>query len=144
REDWIGSPLLLQYFGEAFAGVKFFERLDGVLERPEQEADVIEIYYLCLLLGYKGKYHTFLEDQLPGVVKNVEEKLRLAGRLNKNILAPHWLAKDHPEPPAPAPELPRWVKMSCGVALAAVALAYLLFSLLLILNLNSAKQILLK
>ena len=44
--------------------VKFFERLDNLLARPEIEgADVVEVYYLCLLLGFKGKYNFYLLEE---------------------------------------------------------------------------------
>ena len=71
RNDWERFPLQLEYFQEQFAGVKFFERMDALLKNAESEADVLEVYYLCLLLGFKGKYHIYLEDQLPGVLQNV-------------------------------------------------------------------------
>ena len=81
RNEWERFPLQLEYFQEQFAGVKFFERMDVLLKNAESEADVLEVYYLCLLLGFKGKYHIYLEDQLPGVLQNVAEHLRRVGRL---------------------------------------------------------------
>ncbi len=144
RGEWERQPLQLEYFKEVHAGLKFFERLDILLKNAEQEADVIEVYYLCLLLGFKGKYHIFLEDQLPGVINNVETRLRQAGRLTKNALAPHWLAKDQPDPPRAAPVTPRWVKLAGGSALGAVVLVYLLLNFLLAGYLTDTKQLLLK
>src|SRR5262245_26077062 len=76
REEWERYPMQLEYFKEALAGNKFFERLDWLLKQGESEADVVEVYYLCLLFGFKGKYDVFLEDQLPAVVSNVAEHLR--------------------------------------------------------------------
>ena len=146
RNDWERFPLQLEYFQEQFAGVKFFERMDALLKNAESEADVLEVYYLCLLLGFKGKYHIYLEDQLPGVLQNVAEHLRRVGRLRESVLSPHWKLNDQPGPPpeTKVPVLPAWVKMVAALSLGIVALSYLFFQLLLTTHANEVKQLLLK
>ena len=146
RNEWERFPLQLEYFQEQFAGVKFFERMDVLLKNAESEADVLEVYYLCLLLGFKGKYHIYLEDQLPGVLQNVAEHLRRVGRLRESVLSPHWKLNDQPVPPpeTKVPVLPAWVKMVAALSLGIVALSYLFFQLLLTTHANEVKQLLLK
>lgn len=144
RDEWERNPLQLDYFQEAFAGVKFFDRLDEMLKNIEPEADVVEVYYLCLLLGFKGKYHIFLEDQLPAVINNVAEHLRRVGRLRTSVLSPHWQMNDQPAPPPAAPELPRWIKTGVAAALGFVGLIYLALSFFLTSSLNEVRQALLK
>lgn len=146
RNEWERYPLQLEYFKEQFAGVKFFERLEALLKNVEQEADVVEVYYLCLLLGFKGKYHIYLEDQLPGVLHNVAENLRRVGRLKSSLLSPHWKLNDQPQPPkeSKVPEMPAWVRLVVAASLGVVALAWLLFQFLLTSNANGIKQLLLK
>jgi type VI protein secretion system component VasF len=52
------------------AGVKFFDRLDAAMREIEARADVVEVYYLCLLFGYKGKYNiSFLEGERVTIIK---------------------------------------------------------------------------
>ncbi len=146
RNEWERYPLQLQYFQEQFAGVKFFDRLEAMLKNAEAEADVIEVYYLCLLLGLKGKYHIYLEDQLPGVLQNVADHLQRVGRLKNTILSPHWKLTDQPNPPqeTKVPELPAWVKLVAAASLGLVALSYLLFQFLLTNQANGTNEILLK
>lgn len=122
RQEWESTPLQLVYFEEHLAGVKFFERLDGLMRDVEANADVVEVYYLCLVLGFKGKYNIYLlEEQLRETVQAVAARLRAAGRLKPNALSAHWRASDHPE--APRDEgLPVWVKVG-GPALVALAVA---------------------
>ena len=146
REEWGRYPLQLEYFKEHLAGTKFFDRLDVLLKRAEAEADVIEIYYLCLLLGYKGKYHIFLEDQLPEVIGRVAEALRRVGRLRSGLLSPHWKASDQPAPAAAAPAvaLPSWVKIGLAAALGLVILGFVIFTWLLNSSLSALRQELLK
>jgi type VI secretion system protein ImpK len=146
RNEWERYPLQLQYFQEQFAGVKFFDRLETLLKHTEAEADVIEVYYLCLLLGFKGKYHIYLEDQLPGVLQNVAGQLQRVGRLKNSLLSPHWKLNDQPAPPqeSKVPVMPAWVKLVALGSLALVALSYLLFQLLLTNQANGTNEILLK
>ena len=140
REEWERYPLQLEYFKEALAGNKFFDRLDVLLKEGAPEADVIEVYYLCLLLGFKGKYDVFLEDQLPAVIAHVAEQLRKAGRLRERALSPHGLLNDQPAPPSPEPELPRWVKLAAVSAVGIVIFAYLVFNWSLLSTLEAAMR----
>jgi type VI secretion system protein ImpK len=144
KEEWEKYPLQLEYFREALAGMKFFDRLDDLLKRVETEADVVEIYYLCLLMGFKGKYDVFLEDQLPGEINKVTERLRQAGRLRGGALSPHWKATDQPEPPPPEPELPRWVIWTAVGSLGMVALVYTVLNWILITDINDFMRSMLK
>jgi type VI secretion system protein ImpK len=144
KEEWEKYPLQLEYFREALAGTKFFERLDALLKRAETEADVVEVYYLCLLLGFKGKYDVFLEDQLPGEINKVTERLRQVGRLRSGALSPHWKVTDQPEPPPPDPELPRWVIWTAVGSVGMVALVYTILNWILIGDVNDFMRSLLK
>ncbi|MCF6775348.1 DotU family type IV/VI secretion system protein [Thiotrichales bacterium 19X7-9] len=51
---WKKAMLQQKYFNTTRAGEIFFEKLDTI---PPGEIDLIEIYFYCLKLGFKGKYH---------------------------------------------------------------------------------------
>ena len=55
RQEWMLEPLQLVYFNENTAGEGFFVRLDA-LEREPARLQVLEIFYLCLALGFQGKF----------------------------------------------------------------------------------------
>jgi len=55
RQEWLLEPLQLVYFNENTAGEGFFSRLEA-LERDPARLHVLEIYYVCLTLGFQGKY----------------------------------------------------------------------------------------
>ena len=55
RQEWMLEPLQLVYFNENTAGEGFFTRLDA-LERDPTRVHVLEVYYLCLTLGFLGRY----------------------------------------------------------------------------------------
>lgn len=131
RDEWEKNPLQLEHFSEHLAGNKFFERLNLMLKNIDADADVVEVYYVCLLLGYKGKYNIYLlEDQLRKIILNVADHLRHVGRLRPNALSAHWLATDQPTPPQ-TPRLPLWVKIAGPVLLGFVVLVYGVLYLLL-------------
>lgn len=142
REQWEKYPLQLKYFGEHLAGVKFFERLDALLGDVEAQADVVEVYYLCLLLGYKGQYKIFQAAQLKAVIENTAEQLRRAGRLRDGHLSLRWKATDQPGAP-PREGWEAWAKVG-GFGLCALLLLYVLLGSLLSSDLRSAKEMLLR
>jgi type VI secretion system protein ImpK len=51
RTRW--QHLMLAYFGTLNAGEEFFQRLEQL---PPQSNNLLEIYYLCLSLGFEGRY----------------------------------------------------------------------------------------
>ena len=139
REEWEKFPLQLEYFREHLAGVKFFDRLDDLLKDVETEASVVEVYYLCLLLGFKGQHQVYLEEQLQRVIEDTAAKLRAAGRLQEGELSPHWRVNDQPEPKGD-PTLPAWLKISTVAALAFIVLLYTVLLIFLRSDIIDAKQ----
>jgi type VI secretion system protein ImpK len=142
REQWEKYPLQLEYFGEHLAGVKFFDRLDGLLRDPNSAPEIVEVYYLCLVLGYKGKYMIF-PDQLQGVMENVADYLRRVGRLRAVGLSPHWKVADQPAPIVD-PGLPRWLKVGGGVAIALAVLVFMILFFWVRSDVNAAREQLLR
>jgi len=54
--DWIEKGLLHEMRGESGAGEGFFAQLDQICMDPEANADLIEFFYICLALGFEGRY----------------------------------------------------------------------------------------
>jgi type VI secretion system protein ImpK len=65
RSTWQREPLQLKFYQTTNAGELFFERLNVL---AAHQNDVREVYYLCLAMGFKGRYgnveDSFLLDQL--------------------------------------------------------------------------------
>jgi len=130
REEWEKYPLQLEYFGEHLAGNKFFDRLEAMLKQMDAAADAIEVYYVCLLLGFKGKYAIYGADELENTIRRTAEALQLGGRLKHIDLAPHAFVEDQPEPPKKHLFLPTWAKIIAGLGLILSVIVY--FALLLV------------
>jgi type VI secretion system protein ImpK len=56
--DWARRPMQQELFGGLMAGEWFFQHVDELLAAPDSPplADVLEVYGLCLLLGFRGRY----------------------------------------------------------------------------------------
>src|ERR1035438_9900961 len=56
--EWLRKPLQAELFGTHTAGEEFFVALQQLLGRADSNdlADLIEIHYLCLLLGFSGRH----------------------------------------------------------------------------------------
>jgi len=88
-----------------------------------QAADLLEVFYLCLLLGYKGRYAVSGGGDLRVVLETVREKIRQI-RGGSGVLSPHWML---PPEAVRAPQIDPWVKRLGYLAIASLALVVLLF-----------------
>jgi type VI secretion system protein ImpK len=87
RQQWMSQPLQLTYFNENTAGEGFFQRMQALEQRPNQ-AHVLEIYYLCLTLGFRGKYALQAAGDLDAVEERVGSVLGRQLRASDE-LSPH-------------------------------------------------------
>ena len=57
KDEWLNRPLQMVFFDDFSAGETFYEKLDSArTNRTPKAADVLEVFHLCLALGFKGKY----------------------------------------------------------------------------------------
>lgn len=54
--NWANSSLLGHFYNETYGGEKFFQILDQLLRAPAKYIDLLEVVYICLSLGFEGKY----------------------------------------------------------------------------------------
>jgi type VI secretion system protein ImpK len=122
--DWRRQPLQEELFGRAIAGNVFFQNLEQLLRRSDSAdlADLLEIYYLCMLLGFGGRYSAGNQGELKQAMGLTAEKIRrIRGPLAP--LALNWM------PSAEKLESPRdpWVGRWGIAALLCAVLMILLF-----------------
>ena len=110
RHEWEKNPLQLKYFGEQLAGNKFFDKLDSMLGQIEVTQDAVEIYYYCMLLGFKGKYAVYEQDKLLEIMQKTANALVKVGKIKPVELSPNWVANDQPKPPEKR-GMPVWAKI---------------------------------
>ena len=54
--SWADSSLLHYYYQETYGGEKFFQLLEQFIKEPSKYIQHIELAYICISMGYKGKY----------------------------------------------------------------------------------------
>ncbi len=122
--DWPRQPLQEEIFGEHMAGETFFRYLQELLTRQDSPelADVLEVFALCMLLGFRGKYSAGGQGNLQALINSAQEKiLRIRG--GQGELAPAWRPRDDAIPQRRDP----WVRRLAIAAVALWALALVLF-----------------
>ncbi len=128
RDEWEKYALQLEYFGEQLAGNKFFEKLDAMLKQIEVTQDAVEIYYVCMLLGFKGRYGVYEQEKLLAIMQTTANALVKVGKIKPLELSPHWLANDQPEPPKKR-GMPVWAKIGAFSGLGLAFIVYLVMFL---------------
>ncbi|MGO4880119.1 MAG: DotU family type IV/VI secretion system protein [Bryobacteraceae bacterium] len=122
--NWPRQPLQEELFGTHMAGEVFFQNLQELLGRNDSEdlADVLEVHYLCLLLGYGGRYSLGNRGELQSIMSATARKIqRIRGDFAG--LSPGW------QPPAEQVKIARdpWARRFLYAAVACFVLAAVLF-----------------
>ena len=75
--DWPRQPLQEERYGHHIAGEVFFQNLQKLLTRTDSPAlsDLLEVYLLCLLLGFEGRYSMGNRAELRALTQQTTEKL---------------------------------------------------------------------
>ncbi|MBS1857223.1 MAG: DotU family type IV/VI secretion system protein [Acidobacteria bacterium] len=124
--DWPRKPLQEELFGIHMAGELFFRNLEQLLGRPDSVdlADLLEVHYLCLLLGYAGRYSMGGSAELQAVTQTTGDRIRrIRGVTNdpfmEKVEDPPEVAKEAKDP---------WLKPLAITAVACFALMLILFA----------------
>ena len=129
RESWRARPLQLDLYGETVAGERFFERLEKLRSRGEAKADQLEVYYLCLALGFEGKYKLAGAERLRLLPDEIRRELGYSrSQLARAPIAPNGRRRESPRKTDEA-GLPIW-KIAGGCAGGLLLLFVLLYLLI--------------
>ncbi len=135
RTQWARKTLQEEMFQQRSAGEAFFQKLDQLsANRDSAElVQILEVYYLCLLLGYEGKYAVGSKGELFQLMTNLRERIeRVSGR--SIPLSPDTeleQPKSDPTPQNQADPLPRWTRLGAVAAIAFALICFIIFKLIL-------------
>ena len=88
RAAWEARPLQLRMFGDQLAGEHFFQRLEALRARGSAHLQALEVFHMCLLLGFQGRYALEGEDKLKYLAARLGDEIaRMRGR--SRGFAPH-------------------------------------------------------
>jgi len=142
--DWQAEQLQLIHFNDTLAGERFFQKLRSYMEdQNDKSLDIVELYYLILLLGFTGVY-IMIPDERRKFIEEVQSHLEFSGRLKPGLLSPHGVDGDHyqlVDQPVIIPK--RWVNV-ISIMTAVLMSLYLIFTLILHSQVVDLKSVLLR
>ncbi len=118
HSGWPRQPLVTQLSGDVDAGDRFYDRLQELIRYPDRDPDLLELAYLCLSLGFRGRHRVNGSAGEAAIAQLRGQIARLikAQRDDNEDLSPHWqgvLADDSP---------PRFIVPIWAIALIAAAM----------------------
>jgi type VI secretion system protein ImpK len=88
REAWETRPLQLRLFGDQLAGEHFFQRLDDLRAKGSVHLQALEVFHMCLLLGFQGRFALDGQDKLNYLTARLGDEIaRMRGK--SRGFAPH-------------------------------------------------------
>ena len=100
------------------AGEGFFEKVEALRGDVKQNLDVLEVYHLCLALGFEGKFSLGQKDQLRYLANTLGQDIARYRKAPK-ALSPDWALPDQVSQML-RHEVPLWVYLAL-IALVCVA-----------------------
>jgi type VI secretion system protein ImpK len=125
--SWGTQSLVATFHKEVRAGERFFDLLSGMQKEPGRYLNALEVCYLCLALGFQGRYrlaprgHAELDRIREGLYQLL---VQLRGGWERE-LSPRWRGVNAPHR-GPRRGVPSWV--AGALALAALAFGYVWIS----------------
>jgi type VI secretion system protein ImpK len=116
---WPRQPLVVMLRGDVDAGTQFFARLEALERHPNRDREMLELLYLCLALGFRGKYRVpgRAGDRSLAAVRAAAARFLRGPDDADTPLSPNWkgvAASDEPSRFA----VPIWVMGAIAAALA--------------------------
>jgi type VI secretion system protein ImpK len=88
REAWETRPLQLRLFGDQLAGEHFFQRLEDLRAKGAVHLQALEVFHMCLLLGFQGRFALDGQDKLNYLTARLGDEIaRMRGK--SRGFAPH-------------------------------------------------------
>lgn len=118
-DEWRKRPLNIELFGQAIAGDVFFDKLADIERRRDspQLADLLEVYLLCLLLGFEGRFAPPLRGELYRITERLRGRIEAIRGIDYKLSPPlEVLRAPAPAPPAVGHEWLWWALGALGAA----------------------------
>ena len=92
QSEWGGQTLLVTLHRETWGGEKFFDMLERISSDPARHIELMEVQYMCLALGFAGKYA--VADRGHARLAEIQSDLYRRIRAFRGVPAPdlslHW------------------------------------------------------
>jgi type VI secretion system protein ImpK len=125
QSGWAAKTLLVVFHGESYGGEKFFIILDRLCADFSKHIDLIELMYICLALGFGGRYQIEADGRakLADIQEELYRRIKAQRPPAAEELAPHWKGIEDRRNPL-VRHVPLWVILAAGACLLLGALLY--------------------
>jgi len=125
HSGWAAKTLLVIFHGESYGGEKFFVILDRLCADFSRHIDLIELMYICLTLGFGGRYQIEADGRarLVDIQEDLYRRLKAQRAPAAVELAPHWKGIEDRRNPL-VRYVPLWVIAAAGACLLLGAFLY--------------------
>ena len=89
---WASDTLLVRFHNETWGGEKSFQLLSRLSESPQKNRHLLELFHLCLALGFEGRYRVLPNGraQLEQLRERLFQMIRQDRPPAEPSLSPHW------------------------------------------------------
>ena len=117
QSGWAAKSLLVVFHGESYGGEKFFLILDRLCADFSRHIDLIELMYICLTLGFGGRYQIEADGRakLADIQDELYRRIKAQRPPAADELAPHWKGIEDRRNPL-VRYVPLWVIVAAGRA----------------------------
>lgn len=125
QSGWAAKTLLVVFHGESYGGEKFFVILDRLCADFSRHIDLIELMYICLALGFGGRYQIEADGRvkLADIQEELYRRIKSQRTPASDELAPHWKGIEDRRNPL-VRYVPLWVIVAAGACLLLGAFLY--------------------
>jgi type VI secretion system protein ImpK len=92
ESGWAARSLLVTFHRESFGGEKVFQLVDRVLNEPRRYLALLELLYICLCLGFEGRYRVEErgDTRLAGIREDLFRCIQTLRGTAETDLSPQW------------------------------------------------------
>lgn len=103
KEAWRAHSLQFELYDRYDAGEQFFTRLERLHASAGDHVDALEVYYLCLALGFRGRYQLHNASEADAIVQRLYDDLSDESLAGDEPLSPAGIPEDRPSKPMRRP-----------------------------------------
>tara|TARA_R110000868_G_scaffold10639_5_gene51699 strand:+ start:9175 stop:9918 length:744 start_codon:yes stop_codon:yes gene_type:complete len=93
RKAWMSKTLQWKFFNEHVAGEGFFKHLASLRQGGETNLQLIELYYVCIQLGFEGLYRMRGMEARQALLVDVKAQIDGYRRAQDNVLSGNSIIK---------------------------------------------------
>ena len=95
ESNWSQHSMLSTFHNETYGGEKFFQLLERLSRNPAKYLHLLELMYICLSLGFEGKYRVLPRGllELESIRDSLYRQIRMLRGEEPRALSPNWAPK---------------------------------------------------